>query len=327
MQRLTQTEREFIEVWVRSHKRIRWMARQLGRDHSVVSRELKRNKGEQTPYTASVALRVAGERARKTNVRKLEKYPKLREYVVKMLKEDWSPEQIAGRLEEQPPPELEGKSVSYEAIYNYIYKGPGRFERLYPHLRRGQKRRTKQRARKAKKTSIPERISIHERPEEVDARVVGGHWESDTVCGGIRPPALSVQYERKTMLARIHKTRNKSADETENAIRKSIDSLPDYFWKTITFDNGSEGASHTNLRHDYDLMTYHCDPYASWQKGGVENLNGLIRQYVPKKADLTKYTHKQIQTIQEKLNNRPRKKLNYLTPNEMLALETEKVVH
>lgn len=138
---------------------------------------------------------------------------------------------------------------------------------------------------------------------------------------------ISVQFERKIKLTRIHKVPNKSAEETETAIRKSIESLPEYFWKSITFDNGGEGAGHLNLKNDFNLKTYFCDPYCSWQKGGVENTNGLLRQYIPKKADLTQYSDKDIYLIQEKLNNRPRKSLNYLTPNEVLAQETGWVVH
>ena len=123
------------------------------------------------------------------------------------------------------------------------------------------------------------------------------------------------------MLARCHKVADKTADETEQAMRKSIDSLPLPLWKSVTFDNGGEAATHVNLRNDYDLQTYFCDAYASWQKGGVENLNGLIRQYIPKRTDISQLTDEQIYGIQERLNNRPRKSLHYLTPNQALERE------
>jgi len=110
--------------------------------------------------------------------------------------------------------------------------------------------------------------------------------------------------------------------ETEEAIRDSIISLPQYLWQSITFDNGTEGANHHRLKKDYWLKTYFCDAYKAWQKGGVENLNGLIRQYIPKGSDISKLTEDEIYAIQEKLNNRPRKSLNYLTPNQVIAQET-----
>ena len=131
-----------------------------------------------------------------------------------------------------------------------------------------------------------------------------------------------MQYERKSQLARLHKITDKSAPETTEAIRDSIGSLPQYLWQSITFDNGLEGASHCQLKNDYQLKTYFGDAYAAWQKGGVENLNGLIRQSIPKGSDISKLTDDQIYAIQEKLNNRPRKSLNYLTPNQVIDQET-----
>jgi len=131
-----------------------------------------------------------------------------------------------------------------------------------------------------------------------------------------------VQYERKSQLARLHKITDKSAPETTEAIRDSIGPLPQYLWQSITFDNGLEGASHCQLKNDYQLKTYFGDAYAAWQKGGVENLNGLIRQSIPKGSDISKLTDDQIYAIQEKLNNRPRKSLNYLTPNQVIDQET-----
>jgi len=130
---------------------------------------------------------------------------------------------------------------------------------------------------------------------------------------------VSTQYERKTMLCRLHKLPNKTAKETENAIVDSIESLPKDMWKTITRDNGTENANHLDTFNNFDIQSYYCDPYCSWQKGGDENLNKLVRQYLPKKADLSKVTNEDIYAIQEKLNNRPRKSLNYKTPNEVTA--------
>ena len=320
-QRITQYEREIIEVWLRKGKSNRAIARQLNRDHRVVAREIERNSGMVLPYTAASAQRIALRSERNRTRKKLEKDPGLKEYVVAQLRCDHSPEQIAGRLKRVSPPELVGKTLCHETIYQYIYEGEGRYEYLYPHLRKGRPRRRKQRARKPRKTLIPERVSIHERPEEVQAKTRYGHWESDTVVCKKQREVLSTQYERKAQLVRLHKVRDKSAPETERAIRDTIESLPQDLFRTMTFDNGGEGACHVQIRHDYGLETYFCDAYASWQKGGIENMNGLIRQYVPKNANLKKLTDDQLYAIQERLNNRPRKGLNYLTPNEVIAHE------
>lgn len=122
-----------------------------------------------------------------------------------------------------------------------------------------------------------------------------GHWESDTVEGKrLTKGNLSVQYERKLMLARIHRVKDKTANETGNDLRRTFDSLPLYCFKTITFDNGGEAATHIKLKNDFNIQTFFCDPFCSWQKGGVENLNGLIRQYLPKGSDFTYLTDRQV---------------------------------
>jgi IS30 family transposase len=319
--RITYYERQIIEVGVRKGWTSRAIARFLRRDHRVIAREVERNTGDYLPYTAASAQRIADRHERTRTRKKLEKEPHLKAYVIGQLEQDHSPEQIAGRLRKHPPAHLRGLKLCHESIYQYIYDGEGRYEYLYPHLRRKQPRRRKQRARKPRKTLISERISIHERSAEVAKRKTYGHWESDTMLCTRQREVASVQYERKSQLMRLHKVNNKSAPETGRAIRDTIASLPQYLFKTMTFDNGGEGACHTKIRDDYMLQTYFCDAYASWQKGGVENMNGLLRQYIPKDANLTEMTDEDIYAIQEKLNNRPRKGLNYLTPNEVIASE------
>lgn len=320
MQRLTLYEREKIQYWRRTKLPIRQIAKLLRRDHSVIVRELQRNKSPHSAYAASVAQRVADRRGRTTNVHKLQKYPVLHDYVERQLHEGWSPEEIAGRLHHDPPIELRDARyrVSYESIYRYIYDGEGRYEGWYHRLRRKQAKRRRRCGRKPKKVHIPERISIHDRPAIVDAKERIGDWESDTMVFRKQKTALSVQYERKAMCVRLAKIRDRSAPITTEAITASIASLPQELWKTITFDNGGEAAEHTRLRDAYGIDTYFCDAYASWQKGGVENINGLIREYLPRSTDLSTLTDRDITAIQEKLNNRPRKTLNYRTPNEIM---------
>lgn len=327
MQKLTFFERQIIESGIRVGKTKRAIARSLRRDHKVIQYELNQHTIEGRPYSALTAQRLMIEAERRRHVPKLaqKKYHKLKQYVLNQLQQDYSPEQVAGVLKDQPPKELKGLTISPETIYQYIYRGEGRYEDLYKHLRKGRRQRQRRWGRKARKVIIPSRVSIHDRPEEVGTRLTVGHWESDTVEGKRTTKGnLSVQYERKTMLVRIHKVKNKSAEATEEALRESITSLPQDLWKTITFDNGTEGAHHTKIRDDYNVQTYFCDPYSSWQKGGVENINGLIRQYVPKGSDISKLTDQEIYVIQEKLNNRPRKKLKFLSPNQACAQEVGK---
>lgn len=322
LSRITFYEREKIELYVKMRKSHRWIGKRLCRSHTDISREVNRNSSNFFPYRAVDAQRLYEARLLKKNRKKLEKFEnrKLKKYVIANLKNDLSPDQIAGRLKNEPPPELAGSTVSHESIYQYIYNGEGRFELLYPHLRTGRHKRQRRFDRKKRsKINIPGRISIHFRPKETDKRERVGDWETDSMIFSKQKEILSTQYERKTMLCRLHKLPNKTARETENAIADSIESLPKGIWLTITRDNGTENANHLNTLINFNVQSYYCDPYCSWQKGGDENLNKLVRQYLPKKADLSKVTNDDIYAIQERLNNRPRKSLNYLTPNEVTA--------
>ena len=313
-------DRQKLEYWLRSKQSLREIAKIMRRDHSVLVRELKRNSdGDRKKYRADNAQRLFEQRVCKQHKGKLDKYPELKEYVAKKLQEDWSPDVIAGKLK------LSGskETISHESIYHYIYEKNGRFEGWYKYLQQGKSKRQKRYGRKSSKLRIPERISIHERPKYIDQRKRYGDWESDSVIFSKQKTALSVQSERKSKLIRMHKVLNKTAEETTNALVRTIESLPSEMFKTFTFDNGGEGVGHTKIKKEYDVDTYFCDPFASWQKGGVENANKQIRFYLPRKTDLSQLTDRDIYLIQEKLNNRPRKCLNYQTPNEVI----HKVVH
>ena len=318
---LTLYEREIIELRVRGSWSLRAIARYVKRPHSTIVRELQRNSRPDGTYLALYAQHKAKSRRSKTNTRILNENSYLRRYVIRSIRDDHlSPEQVSGRLAVAPPPELVGVSISHESIYQWIY-ADARW--LCTYLRR--KKRPQRQRRYSRKTrikyTIPERISIHQRPNIVEQKVRLGDWESDSMKFFKQKTALSVQYERKSMLVRIHKVANLGKDETFQAITESIDSLPQYLWNTITFDNGGEAARHTEIRNLYNIQTYFCDSYKSWQKGGVENINGLIRQYLPRKTNLDTITNEQLYAIQEKLNNRPRKNLNFLTPNEFIHRE------
>jgi transposase, IS30 family len=321
MQILTFYERQKIEFYLRGHWSIRAIGRELHRSPGVISAEIKRNQwlGEKY-YSCRLAQARADIRAKKTNKRKLDKNEDLRRYVSDKLQADWSPEEIAGHLEEFPPPHLGGIRISHESIYRYIYETiVGRH--LYQYLRKKTKPRRKHHysRKKQDKIKIKERVSIHQRPTDINQRKYYGDWESDTVVFSKTKLALSVQCERKSGLVRLHRLLNRSKEETEIALTNSMESVPQDLRHSITFDNGGEGACHQRIRDAFSLDTYFCDPYASWQKGSVENANGLIREYLPRKINFAMITDEQIYMIQETLNNRPRKRLNYQTPNEVIT--------
>jgi len=317
MQILNQREREQIAFYRRLKLSLRDIAKRLDRNVSVISRELQRNRNREGRYVPALAQMAADRRSHRTNKRRLETNHDLHDWVETRLRKGDSPELIAGRLKEHPPKLLQGASISHEQIYEYIYAGQGRYEGWYRYLiRKHAKRHRKQSRKKQTKTLIKERVSIHERPAVVDARARFGDWESDLALFRKQKVALSVQYERKAMLIRLHRIADKTAVENEQALIQTLESVPPEFAQSLTQDNGLEGTCHTKIRDLFELETFFCDPYCAWQKGGVENAIGLIRRYLPKKTDLATISDAEIHAIQEQLNNRPRKKLNYLTPNE-----------
>jgi IS30 family transposase len=317
---LTYEERKIIEKRLLEKKSMRNIADELSRDHTVIGREVRRNSGEHLPYSADRAQLYATKRLKDKNkcIGKLEGNDELKEVIIKKLHIEWSPEQIGGWLKEQckdPPGQ-----ISHETIYKYIYSPEGKEKKLWLHLRTGRHKRKNHGSRKKQCDRIPDRTSIHERPDEINEKTRYGDWESDTV-ESIRTGkgALSSHYERKSQACRLHKLCSKKAKETTEKLIQTKDSLPDHLFLTVTFDNGSENTEHTELKAEFGIETYFCDPYCSWQKGGVENLNKLIRQYFPKKTDFSKVSEEEIYEVQEKLNNRPRKSLNYRTPNQILT--------
>ena len=282
MQYLTYYDRKIIEKLFKQNLSYRAIGRAIGRSHTTISDEIKLNSG-QLGYSAERAQHYHEQRQlNKGNKKKLEMNDRLRRYVIDMLKKDWSPEEISGRLKEYP--NLEIGYVCHETIYEYIYSIEGIREKLYLLLRRYKPKRTKWHSRKKRGTGIKERVSIHKRPIKINERVEIGHWETDSMIFSQQKGILSVQVERKSRLVRIHKCFNKTAIETLEAIISTIDSVPLKYFLSVTYDNGTEGAKHMELREMFGIETYFCDPYCSWQKGLVENTNMFIRQYLPKKS-------------------------------------------
>lgn len=291
-QPLTFYERQRIEFYLRLKLKKREIGRKIGRNHSIIVRELKRN-----PLVKGYYLLSHGE---------------------EQLEKGFSPQQVAGRLKKSPPAALKGKTISHESIYQYIYETVYG-KHFYHYLRRAKKKRQKRYSRRQRvKITIPERISIHARPLTVANKVRYGDWEKDLVEFRKQKECLSVPYERKSMLIRLKKVADKTAAESLNVLFYIIGSLPAALFRSMTFANGKENVCHTELKRSSAMATYFCDSYSAWQKGGVKNINGLIRQYLPRQTDLSKLTDEDIYEIQERLNNRPRKSLDYLTPNEII---------
>lgn len=325
MERLSFVDRQVIELNLKLGKKSSRIAEILHRDHTVIDREIKRNSGEHLPYSAERAQSYTERRVRKKNIRKLEqpRNADLLKFVEERLKELDSPEQIAGKLKR-----LNGKYVCHETIYDYLYNGQGQYGVLFHCLRRGRpKRRVRGKRVKQSKISIPERVSIDFRPETVELKKELGHWEADSMIFSKQKPTLGVLFERMSFLCRLQKNETKEAQVFENGIHESLVELPAELHKSVTRDNGSENAKHLQTKESFGIQSFFCDTYSSWQKGGVENLNGLIRQYFPKKFDFAKVTKEEVYWVQEKLNNRPRKSLGYLTPNEFIALRLTENVH
>jgi IS30 family transposase len=233
------------------------------------------------------------------------------------LAQGWSPEQISGRIRIDHP----GQTINHEAIYQYIYhpQNPDRVEMINLLRRAHKKRRNKSIGRKVRKTKIPNRIPIDARPKSVESRRYYGHWEGDSLVSRKSKAALNSLVERKSRLVLITKLQQKSAAETNRAVIDRLKKLPAKGRQTLTLDNGTENAKHETLSAKLGIKCYFARPYASWQRGTNENINGLIRWYLPKGIDFRTITSEHVAWIEYLLNSRPRKCLGYRTPSEVAA--------
>jgi len=290
------------------------IAQLIGRNRSTISRELKRNSSKKYGcYTSMHAHRRSSERKQQANRHQRLKSDEIRLYVEQKLKEELSPEQIAGRIKK----DCLGFQISHEAIYQYIYIDK-------PELKSCLVRRYRIRKKRGKKNTgstqtIPERVDISERPKEIESRLIIGHWESDTVVSRQSKVALAVSVERKSRLTKIVKIQRRTAEYYSQAVIDSLRSIPQNQRLTITYDNGKENADHLRINEALNVQSYFCRPYHSWEKGTVENTIGLIRRYFPKKTDFDKVTDQQIREVEHKLNSRPRKCLDFRTPAEVFS--------
>ena len=291
---------------------IRSIARRLGRNPSVISRELKSNSTEDGRYQAYWANSRSRLRRRQSRQKDRIADTVIRQYVHDKLKLEWSPEQIAGRIEFDLPE----KRVSHETIYMYIFK---KRRDLTQHLVRGRKNRRKRYQKRGKRTLIPLRTGIEERPTEVELRQERGHWEADTAVNRQSKEALMVLQERVLGITLLAKLPRCAPKEMNTALIEKLKEFPRFLCRSITFDNGQENRYHNELREDLGINTYFCNPYSSWEKGSVENAVGLTRRVWPKKTDYALITDEDVAMLEYRLNTRPRKRFGFLTPYEYAA--------
>ena len=309
------TEDDRIEVYAmkQAGKQQKDIAKTLEVHPSTIGRELKRNAGQrgyrprqahqkalQRRYTARKAVKMTGQVIR---------------HIEDKIRQEHAPEQIAQRMKRDP--HWNGPSVSHERIYQHIWQDKAVGGALYTYLRiAGTKQRRKRRNSRDLRGTIKNRVGIEKRPQIVEKKIRIGDWEGDTVVGKNHQGALVTLVDRKSKLTLIGKVDRYTAEAVKNTIIRLMKSLPRRNY-TLTVDNGKEFAGHESIAQSLQIRVYFAQAYSAWQRGLNENTNGLIRQYVPKGTDVRVLTEKQIQYIIDRLNNRPRKSLGYLTPNEV----------
>ena len=319
--RLTVRERERIALGRATKQSIRQIARELGRSPATVSREVRRNAAQDGQYQVLGAEQKAQARAKRPKHAKLVADTPLRRYVVAGLGREASPEQIAHRIRLDYPDDPEMR-VCHETIYQAIYvEARGGLKRDVERcLRQGRAYRQPRRTTGERRGRIPGMVPIAERPDISD-RLVPGHWEGDLIIGKNSASAVATLVERRiryTMLGHL------DGDHTAPAVRDAVVALfatvPDQLCRSLTWDQGREMACHFHVADQADIDVYFADPHSPWQRGTNENTNGLLRQYLPKGTDLSVHTPDDLQAIADRLNNRPRKVLGWLTPTEALHL-------
>ncbi len=304
---LTQEQRYQIEALLKAEHKQTEIADVLGVHKSTINRELRRNRGLRG-YRSKQAQRLTDNR------RKEKAQPRITteawSSVERLLREDWSPEQISGWLAVE-----KALHVSHEWIYLYAYEDKRQGGNLYRHLR-CQKARRKRYGSNDRRGQIKGRVSIDERPGIVDERSRIGDWEADTVIGKPGGAVLVTLAERKSRLSLIALAPNKTAQAVKEALLGSLRPVAEQVY-TLTYDNGKEFAHHDEIAEALEAEGFFAHPYHSWERGLNENFNGLIRQYLPKGTDFQLLTQQDIQNIMDKLNNRSRKCLGFKTPNEV----------
>lgn len=322
MAHLTSEQRYTIGVMLKAEKKKSEIADILGKDPSVVGREISRNKdGRSGRYDPELAERKYRKRMRE---KPKHKYftPSIKAKVREYIENDYSPEQITGRFGR-----AKKEMVSHETIYQYVWGDKKNGGNLHTHLRREGRHYRKRGSAKDTRGIIKNRVSIEKRPEEVEKRNRFGDLEGDLVIGKNHKQAIVTLNDRSAGMLKMRKINSKEASEVEKALTEMISEWSPFDLRTLTLDNGKEFANHEKLTENTGIDVYFARPYHSWERGSNENLNGLVRQYFPKGTDFTTISEQQIKEVEDKLNNRPRKRYDYDSPIEKMEelLFNEKV--
>ena len=314
---LSLRERELLFGALKQGKSLRSIGKDLGRSHTTLVRELKRNCKYGRAYLPCKAQTRYENITKKQRHKAPLKNPEIYLFVRNTLREKWSPETVSGRLK------LESKgtlSISKDTIYSYIYKTKKRRRDFIKYLVRKHKRRRKQLGRSTKKLDrIKNVTSIDKRHYLIDNRTTIGHWEGDLMEGKRHESkALSAEVERLTRYTKLVLVKNKTSSQKTEGLQSSLTSFPKRLKKSLTIDNGPENHQALIWRQTLGVKVYNCNPYHSWEKGTVENTIGRVRRYIPKGTSLLEITNKDIKVIEDNMNNTPRKCLGYKTPKEYL---------
>ena len=317
---LTLADREEISRGLATGQSFRFIAQLLRRHPTTISREVKRNGGAEC-YRSSQADQATWDRANRPKICKLVENKALAHLVASKLQLQWSPQQIAGWLK-QTYLGNENYQVSHETIYRSLFiQARGALKKeLVQHLRRTRTmRRSRYHTQKNENHGrILDTVSIRERPVEIEDRAVPGHWEGDLLFGDTHSQ-IATLVERQTRYVMLVKVARKDTETVVNALIKHAHKLPQQLYQSLTWDRGKEMAAHKRFTLATDVQVYFCDPQHPWQRGSNENTNGLLRQYFPKGMSLANYSQAKLNAVARKLNERPRKTLNYQTPAERFA--------
>jgi len=338
-EQLTPEERATIMVMRNQQCSSRQIARTLHRSASTITRELKRFTAWQdrpafapAPESAcaydarSAGVRARCQRFKPRRCSKLAVDTVLFGVVQHFLSEQWSPSQIAGTLKRMWPEDPQ-RTVSHETIYNCIYAMPrGELRKdLIACLRRAQSKRMPRTRGEDRRGQLPEVLSIHVRPPEANDRTFPGHWEGDLIKGAGNRSAVGVLVERSSRLVMLAKLADATAASALEGFTAKLRSIAEPMRQTLTYDQGKEMARHAEMSANTGIKVYFCDPHSPWQRGSCENINGLIRQYLPKGTDLSIYSQAQLDAIADQLNNRPRAIHGFYPPISVYQAMLEKI--
>jgi len=307
-------ERDKMGILLLEGKNPTTVAKELGRNVSTITRELKRP--TVVMFREHYVSRQSGINLKES--KKQKKKPKktdnpiLREYIIEKLKQYWSPMIISKRIEADT-----GFSIGKDYIYTFVYKEMPELTKYLTREHSGRKPHSKN--KKTDRTLIPNRTGIEQRPKEANKREEFGHFEADTIVSRESLACLLVIADRTTRKIKIKKLARKTAELTSSSIIFALQIYNIIQLLTITYDNGSEFCWHDKVNKELNMQSFFCNPYSSWEKGTVENLNGLIRRFFPKRTDFDKITDEEIQYVEDWINNRPMGVLGYKTPNEKYA--------